>query len=85
MIKNLTPRVKRIRKVNIMTANNDASRAARLRAQKKYDEAHRGNYKNFYIKCNVNTDADIIEYLQGVDNVNGYVKELIRKDIASGK
>ena len=60
------------------------SREARLKAQKKYDEAHRGNYKNFYIKCNINTDADIIKHIQEKGNVNGYVKELIRKDIASG-
>ena len=33
------------------------------------------------IKLNANTDADILAMLDSVDNIQGYVKELIRKDI----
>lgn len=36
------------------------------------------------IKCrfNLRTDADILQKLDSVDNVQGYIKELIRADIA---
>ena len=33
------------------------------------------------LRLNRNTDADIIEWLDGQDSVNGYLKELIRKDM----
>jgi hypothetical protein len=34
------------------------------------------------IKLNHRTDADILERLTSVDNRNGYIKQLIREDIA---
>ena len=34
------------------------------------------------MKLNHRTDADIIEQLTTVDNKNGYIKQLIRADIA---
>lgn len=73
MIKNLTVEDRKF----IMT-----SREARLKAQKKYDDTHRVNYKFFHIKCNKQTEGDIVEYLQGKDNVNSFVKDLIRKEMA---
>lgn len=33
------------------------------------------------MKLNKNTDADIIEHLNSIDNRQGYIKELIRADI----
>lgn len=36
------------------------------------------------MKLNNNKDADILEKLQSVDNKQGYIKELIRDDIAKG-
>lgn len=54
--------------------------ASQLKAQKKYDSV---NVKKYGIKLNCNTDADVIKKLSEVDNVQGYIKELIRKDIAS--
>ena len=53
---------------------------ARIRANKKYDEAHTKQYK---IKLNLNSDSDIIEKLDSLDNKTGYIKSLIRKDLAS--
>ena len=51
---------------------------AQKRAQMKY-------LKEKTIKKSVTfqktTDADIIEYVQNVDNFQAYVKELIREDI----
>ncbi len=54
---------------------------AALRAQKKYDQANKDKYKNVFIKVNRETESDIVEKLESVDNVQGYVKGLIRSDI----
>lgn len=42
------------------------------------------NAKNVIRKVlnfNKNTDADILEYLESVPNFQGYIKDLIRKDM----
>ena len=51
------------------------------RKQKKYDEAHRDDYKAYYFKCHRQQDADIIEFLEAQSNKQGTIKELIRKAI----
>ena len=53
---------------------------AKRKAIQKYDSA---NTKQYHLKLNVKTDAVIIEQLSQVDNVQGYLKELIREDIDS--
>lgn len=62
-----------------------STREARLRAQKRYDDSHRENYKHFDLKCNREADKDIIDYLLKMDNKSGYIKNLIRIDMAGGK
>ena len=37
------------------------------------------------MKLNHNTDADIVARLTTVDNKNGYIKQLIRNDIAKSQ
>ena len=44
----------------------------------KYDKV---NTKRVYIKLNKNTDKDILDYLGNIPNKQGYIKELIRKDM----
>ena len=44
----------------------------------KYDKE---NTKRVYIKLNKNTDSDILAYLDSKPNKQGYIKELIRKDM----
>ena len=51
---------------------------AQKRASAKYD-LH--NTKQFKLKLNLKTDADIIDWLDGIDNKQGYIKQLIREDI----
>lgn len=51
---------------------------AKRRAIQKYDTK---NTKQIHLKLNLNTDADILEQLERVDNVQGYIKDLIRKDM----
>lgn len=57
---------------------NDSQR----KAVKKYDKA---NTKMYPVKVNLNTEKDIFDHLSKVGNVNGYIKELIRRDINSTK
>lgn len=49
-----------------------------LKAIDKYDKQ---NTKQVKMKLNRKTDADIIEYLEKQENVQGLLKELIRKEI----
>lgn len=51
----------------------------------KYDSQERYDKENtvqFRLKLNRKTDADIIEQLNDVPNKQGYIKALIRADIA---
>lgn len=43
------------------------------------------NIKQFKIDCVINTESDIIDKLMSVPNRAGYIKALIRADIAKEK
>lgn len=47
--------------------------------QERYD---RNNTVRVALKLNTKTDADILARLEEVGNKQGYIKELIRKDIS---
>ena len=47
--------------------------------QRKYDEA---NCKHLSLKLNLRTDSDIINKLSSVPSMQGYIKDLIRADLA---
>ena len=51
---------------------------AQKRATIKYDQA---NTKQYHLKLNLNRDADIIRRFEEVESIQGYIKELVRKDI----
>lgn len=51
---------------------------AQIQAQAKYDKE---NTKSIHLKFNTKSDADILEKLDAVDSKQGYIKELIRKDL----
>lgn len=57
---------------------------AQKRAQQKYDRDNRGKFKVMTLKFNKEQDADVLEKLSSVPNMQGYIKELIRKDIKGG-
>lgn len=54
------------------------STEAQLKASAKYDKS---NTKSIFLKLNIKTDADVLEHLETVGNKQGYIKELIRKDM----
>lgn len=51
---------------------------AQRRAQDKYD---RSNTVQVHLKLNLYTDKDILNRLNSVPNKQGYIKDLIRRDI----
>lgn len=51
----------------------------KVKASMKYDKA---NVKQVKLSLNKKTDADVIAILDSKDNVQGYIKELIRSDNA---
>lgn len=51
---------------------------AEKRAKTKYDE---NNTIQVKLKLNLKTDKDILEALERSGNKQGYIKELIRKDL----
>ena len=54
---------------------------AQKRAVAKYDAKAT---KKILLKLNKTTDADILQRLDEVENKQGYIKALIRDDIAKG-
>lgn len=57
---------------------DDKRKAAHAKATVKYNA---NNVKQIKINLNRKTDADIIEHLDRTENVQGYIKQLIRQDI----
>lgn len=55
---------------------------AQAAATKKYQAA---NTRLMSIRLNLNTDTDIIEKLEQVENKQGYIKSLIRADIKASE
>lgn len=51
---------------------------AKKKADAKWQKA---NIKQVKFNLNITTDKDIIDWLNSIDNKQGYFKELIRKDI----
>ena len=51
------------------------------KAVSKYDATHTRQIK---LKLNIETDNDILEKLDSVNNKQGYIKSLIREDIKGG-
>lgn len=55
---------------------------AQLKAGAKYDAK---NTKQIHLKFNISTDADILKRLNEVENKQGYIKELIRRDMMNNR
>lgn len=52
---------------------------AQIKAQAKYDAE---NTRQVHLKLNRNTDKDVLDKLDEVPSKQGYIKELIRRDLA---
>ena len=51
---------------------------AQIEASNRYNKK---NIRQFKLSLNKKNDSDIIEKLESVDSIQGYIKELIRADI----
>lgn len=67
--------------VRLYMVNDSKISEAQKRAQKRYDEANKEKFRMVHLKLNRETDTDVIDKLEAVDNIQGYIKELIRADI----
>ena len=56
------------------------STESQIKASIKYNKE---NTVQISLKLNRTTDADLIESLNRIENKQGYIKELIRRDIAN--
>ena len=56
----------------------DEKRKAHVQATVKYNKT---NVKQIKLNLNKKTDADILQKLEEVPNVQGYIKTLIRRDM----
>ena len=52
---------------------------AEKKAVKKYDAA---NTRQIHLKLNTKTDADILDHLDRQKSKQGYIKKVIRRDMA---
>jgi hypothetical protein len=50
--------------------------------QRKYDSS---NTRRFGLKLNLQTDKEVIEKLEAVPSIQGYIKDLIKRDLKSSK
>ena len=58
---------------------------ARQKKSKYNTEYNAKNTRRFVMNANKNTDQDIIEKLESVENKQKYIFDLIRKDIIANK
>lgn len=54
---------------------------AEKRAQAKYDQVHKDEFKNFHLKFRIEGNEDILQKLESVENKQGYIRQLIQADI----
>ena len=51
-------------------------------AMRRYYHRSKGKFKNYCLRINKDADADIYERLESMENKQGYIKGLIRRDMA---
>ena len=57
---------------------SDTNGSGKYAAQARYNDRTR---KRIPFNLNTNTDQDILNHLKSIDNVQGYIKRLIRDDM----
>lgn len=61
----------------------DTTESAATRAKKKYRAkiANEGRYKQINLAFTLPNDQDVYDHLRSRENMAGYIKELIRRDM----
>lgn len=65
--------------------NADYSQQTQFAAQRKWDEENRERKKQKSFFLWLPQDQDILNHLDTVDNISGYIKDLIRTDMERDK
>lgn len=60
---------------------SEALKQAQKRYQERLQKTGELPRKTFHLSCHTKNDADVIAALEAQTNANGYIKELIRKDM----
>lgn len=63
----------------------DGAKMARSEAARKADQRYKAEKTRQMVVRFYPADADILEHLQSQDSKQGYIKRLIREDMARGK
>ncbi len=63
-------------------ASEEEARRAKNKAKDRYDKE---NTRPIKLKFNLKHDADVLEKLESVPSMQGYIKQLIRDDIARSR
>lgn len=53
----------------------------KMKQKQQIDQWQKEHIKRVVVKLNKESDKDILDYLDSLPNVQGYIKSLIRKDI----
>lgn len=56
---------------------------AQKRAQKRYATRRKERTRQVCLKLARDTDADVVAYLDAQENIQGYIRSLIRRDMAA--
>ena len=64
-----------------MSRANEPKSKAEKRAQAKYDEVHKAEFKNYHFKFRIEGNEQIIERLAKETNKQDYIRQLILADI----
>lgn len=65
--------------------NADYSKQTQFASQRKWDEENRERKKQKAFFLWLPQDQDILDHLNNVGNISGYIKDLIRADIECNK
>lgn len=53
----------------------------KMKQKQQIDQWQKEHIKRVVVKLNKESDKDILDYLDSLPNVQGYIKSLVRKDI----
>lgn len=51
-------------------------------AQRRWNEAHKGDFKRLAFTMNIEKDGDVIDMVTSQSNRSDYIRRLVREDIA---
>ena len=51
-------------------------------AQRRWNEAHKGDFKRLVFTMNIEKDGDVIDMVTSQSNRSDYIRRLVREDIA---